>query len=330
MSSENDSSRNENIFDYNASAATKASRQERYLWAFDEYVRAPLAILWQDVRARVGLVITCLYLFMGTVAPLIIANPYPNQAERYLLPLQNIQYILGSDGRGQDILGLIVHATPTMLIMVLSGAVFSTVIATIVGVVAGYERGNIDSVLMTMSDAIIAIPGLVIVIVLAALFRPENSVLVGVLLASHVWAGLARSIRSQVLTLREESYVEASQVIGLSRGTLLIRDILPNIMPYIMISFVNSARNIIFSSVALYFLGVLPWTNANWGVILNQAYNSPALTSVTYLHYLLAPVLTIVFFSLGLILLSQGFDRIFNPRIRARHEKNVPNVSESS
>lgn len=322
-----DGSPSSNIFDYDPSQ-TEVSSSEKIRRALDRSIRAPVMILWEDWRAKAGLLITSLYLVMGIVGPVIIPKPYPNQAERYILPFQDVSVILGTDGRGQDLLGLLVHATPDMLIMIGAGAVFSTVIATVVGITAGYDRDRIDDILMTITDATIAIPGLIIVIVLAAIIEPSNPAVVGVLLASHVWSGLARSIRSQVLSLREKSYVEASQVVGLSTPVILLRDILPNVMPYILINFVNSARNIIFSSVALYFLGVLPWTNANWGVILNQAYNSPALQSVKYVHYLLIPIGTIVFFSLGLILLSQGFDRIFNPRIRARHEKSVPNESE--
>jgi len=318
-----------NIFDYDASRST-LSRSDRYRRVFDEYVRAPITILWEDWRAKAGLVITSLYLIMGIVGPMVIPNPYPNQAERYILAFQDLSYVFGTDGRGQDLLGLVVHATPDMLIMIGAGAVFSTVVATVIGIVAGYDRGRLDQILMTITDATIAIPGLIIVIVLAAIIEPRNPVIFGILLASHVWSGIARSIRSQVLSLREESYVEASQVVGLSTSTILFRDLLPNVMPYVLINFVNSARNVIFSSVALYFLGVLPWTNANWGVILNQAYNSPALVSVKYIHYLVVPIATIVFFSLGLILLSQGFDRIFNPRIRARHAKSVPDESENS
>lgn len=297
------------------------SRWDIYRRWFDEYGRAPFLILWNDWRSRVGMLIILLYLLMGTVGTMLVEVPYSNQAELWIPPFENMQYPLGTDRQGQDLLGLIVHATPSMLIMIGAGSVFSTAVAAIVGTVAGYKGGMFDRALMVTTDTMIAIPGLALVIVLAAIIEPRNPAVVGIILSSHVWAGLARSLRSQVLTLREHSYVEASRIMGISTAAIIGKDILPNLMPYILINFVNSARNVIFSSVGLYFLGVLPYTNLNWGVVLDQAYNSPALHSFELMYYIFIPLITIVLISFGLILLSQGFDRIFNPRIRAKHTK---------
>lgn len=301
--------------------STTEDRWSRYWRLFDEYVRAPFLILWSDWRSRAGIIILATYLLMGTVGTMMVEVPYNNQAELYITPFENLQYPLGTDGTGQDLVGLIVHATPDMLVMIIAGSVFSTVMAAIVGTVAGYKGGALDRILMVITDAMIAIPGLALVIVLAALIEPRNPAVVGIVLSSHVWAGLARSLRSQVLTLREDAYVEASRIMGISTPAIVGKDILPNLMPYILINFVNSARNVIFNSVGLYFLGVLPYTNLNWGVVLNQAYNSPALHSLELMYYIFVPLITIVLISFGLILLSQGFDRIFNPRIRAKHTK---------
>jgi peptide/nickel transport system permease protein len=299
------------------------TRWDRYRRWFDEYGRAPFLILWGDWRSRVGMLILLVYLLMGTVGTMIVEVPYTNQAEMWIRPFQNMQYPLGTTRTGQDLVGLMVHSTPDMLIMIGAGSVFSTVVATVVGTAAGYKGGGFDKILMVAADTMIAIPGLALVIVIAAVIEPRNPALVGLILSSHVWAGLARSLRSQVLTLREHSYVEASRIMGISSSAILAKDIIPNLMPYILINFVNSARNVIFSSVGLYFLGVLPYTNLNWGVVLNNAYNSSALYTPGLMYYLIIPLVTIVLISFGLILLSQGFDRIFNPRIRAKHSKTV-------
>ncbi|MFB9809406.1 ABC transporter permease subunit [Haladaptatus pallidirubidus] len=118
---------------------------------------------------------------------------------------------------------------------------------------------------MTITDVLMTIPGLPLVIVLAVLLEPRNPWVVGVVLTVNAWSGLARAIRSQVLTIRSESYVEASRLMGVSTPNILMKDVIPPIMPYIMVNFVNSARTVIFSSVGLYFLGILPFTNQNWG-----------------------------------------------------------------
>jgi len=301
---------------------------DRVATVLDIYVKTPLSILWGDWRARTGLIILTLYVLMGTVGVMVVPRPEVNQGGRFVELFANWRFPLGTNQKGEDVFALIVHATPAMLVMILSGAVFSTAVATVVGVTSGYKGGRIDRVLTVISDIMLTIPGLPLVIVLAALFEPRHPAIVGLVLSVNVWAGLARGLRSQVLTLREESYAEASRVIGISTPTILLKDILPNLMPYILYNFVSAGRNIIFSSVGLYFLGVLPYTNMNWGVLLNSSYQSPALYSLTYVHILIAPMFAIIMLSFGLILLSQGFDRIFNPRLRAKHSDTIADEHE--
>jgi peptide/nickel transport system permease protein len=171
---------------------------------------------------------------------------------------------------------------------------------------------------MSFSDLVMAIPGLPLVIILAVTLNPENPVLLGVIINISYWAGLGRSLRSQVLTIRENNYVEASRTMGVSTPRIIAKDIVPNLMPYVTVNFVFAARYVMFASVGLYFLGVLPYSTQNWGVTLNFAYSGGALFSWSAAHWLLAPMLAIMGLSLGLILLGQGLDRVFNPRVRTR------------
>jgi peptide/nickel transport system permease protein len=111
---------------------------------------------------------------------------------------------------------------------------------------------------------------------------------------------------------------------GIDTSTIISGDIVPNLMPYITMNFVQQARAVIFGSVGLYFLGVLPYNSANWGVMMNAAVNrAGAVSSPAAFHWLLVPMLTIIILALGLTLLAQGADRVFNPRVRARHAETV-------
>ncbi len=294
-------------------------------WAkqfIDEAILAPVRIIWSDWRARVGTLIILLYLFMGTAATLLVETPHSNQGPAMLMPFQDLTHPLGTDGLGQDMLGLIVHATPNMLRMILAGGVFTVAMATVIGLFSGYKGGFFDRVMMTITDITMTIPGLPLIIVLAAILEPENPYLIGIVLTINAWAGLARALRSQVLTLRDEEYVEASRAMGIPTRTIVYEDILPNLMPYIMVNFVAAARGVIFGSVALYFLGILPFSNLNWGVTMNLAYETGgALYALQSAHWLFIPMGAVVLLSFGLILFSQGMDRVFNPRVRARHAK---------
>lgn len=301
-------------------SAETMTRRERYTRAVKEWVVAPMLIVWTDWRARVGGFIILLYVLLGTLGVHLVDPPMVGEGPRLLQPFQSMAHPLGTDINGNDLFAQIVHATPPMLEMITAGALFTTVVATAVGAVSGYKGGTVDRLSMTVTDILLTIPGLPLVIVLALVLNPRQPWVVGIILTVNAWAGLARSIRAQVLTIREQEFIEASRLMGIPTWKIVLKDVTPGIMPYVLVNFVNSARTVIFASVGLYFLGVLPDTFLNWGVMMNYAYElgGGVYTSST-VHWLFVPLITIVILSFGLILFSQGTDRIFNPRVRARH-----------
>ncbi|WP_114576447.1 ABC transporter permease [Saliphagus sp. LR7] len=334
------------------SDSVELSGRERFARILDAYVLAPGRVAWNDWRTRFGIIIITLFVLAGTVGPRLVEAPATNQAPTnhppfvggfgaiteeggwidpaqasiggVSVPWLSFEFPLGADNYGSPIGRQLVHATPDMLEMVVAGAIVSVGFATLIGVTAGYKGGRIDSVLMSLTDIVMTMPGLPLVIVIAAIYPPRQAWLVGVILAIDAWPGLARALRSQVLTLREESYVEASRTMGLPSRTILSRDIVPQLMPYVLINAAQAGRKVIFESVALYFLGVLPFTTANWGIMMDTAYSEAfALVDLGNFYQLLWPMSAIVIISFGFILFSQGMDRVFNPRIRARHTKKV-------
>jgi peptide/nickel transport system permease protein len=306
-------------------SSRSVTKMELYQERLDVSVLTPLRVIWDDWRTRVGTLIIFAYLLMGTVGVMVIEVPRAGDAERLMVAFQDPNFILGTNNLGEGIFAKIVHSTPPILKMITSGAIFSTAIATIVGTVSGYKGGTVDRVLTTLSDIAMTIPGLPLFILISVIFNPRSPWVIGIVLSINAWAGLARAIRSQVLSLRDEAYVEASRIMGVSTGTIVKDDILPNIMPYVLINFVQSARGVIFAAVGLYYLGLLPNIgSSNWGVMLNSAYSTGgALYSLKSLHWLLFPMFAIVFISFGLVLFSQGTEQLFNPRIRARHADTI-------
>ncbi|AEH39081.1 ABC transporter permease [Halopiger xanaduensis] len=283
----------------------------------EEHVLVPVRILAEDRKTIIGVSILTVYVLMGTVGVLLVPEP-TTDGPRLQAPFQSLEYPLGTDAMGHDLLAMIVHATPQMLQMILAGAVFATAVATVVGTVAGYKGGLADDVLTLVMDVMLTVPGLPLIIVLAATIEPSNPLLIGVLLTINTWAGLARTIRAEVLSLRNDNYVEAARLMGTPTWRIIAEDIVPNIMPYVLINFMMAGRSVIFSAVGLYFLGLLPFTALNWGVILDMASSNGALSSTSTIHWVIVPTVVIIALSYGLIMLSQGMDRLFNPRVRAR------------
>ncbi|WP_435146106.1 ABC transporter permease subunit [Halobaculum sp. P14] len=296
----------------------------------DEYVKGSKSlreqavvtaeILWEDWRTRIGMSIILCYVAVGLIGPLVLSAPVQGQAPRGMQAFQSFAHPFGTDPSGRDLLSLIVYATAPMLEMILVGAAFATSVATLIGIVAGYAGGVIDKVLMTVSDITLAIPGIPLAIVLGVVFEPTNPALVGLLITVNAWGGIARQIRSETIKIRNHSYVEAAQVMGIPSPRLLYKEILPNLLSFVLIKFVGSGRRVIFASVGLYFLGALPYTLKNWGVIMQLAYTSGALLTMDLAYWLFLPMLAIILLNYGFILFAQGTDRLLNPRIRAKHQ----------
>jgi peptide/nickel transport system permease protein len=341
-------SEDSNIFkalESQSEAAEPMSTRERWMAWIDLWIIAPARIMWIDRRTRIGSIIVALYLLTGSVGVWLTEEPELNEApplrgpfpggivpggqESWLVvqdttllgltvPWPTLNYVFGTNNTGQDIFELLVHATPPMLEMALVGGIATTLIGVVVGTFAGYKGGRIERLLMTATDIQMAVPGLPLLIVLAVAIEPQEPWVVGLLLSVDAWAGLSRSLHSQVLALRSESYVEASRVLGLGEVSILRDDILPNIMPFIMINFMGNTIRVIAASVGLYFLGVLPYTTANWGVMTQNAYSNGAMLSADTWHWLFLPIFAISLLGYGIIMISQGMDRVFNPRVRAR------------
>lgn len=317
------------VFDIVADAAPLTRKEKALRWV-DLNLLTPYRIIRSDWRATFGIAVILFFVFVGTVVVRFVPYPRVGDHPRYAPPFQSTEYLLGTDNGGRAILPQLIHATPEMLIIAFSGAVVAMSIGIVIGTVAGYKGGYWDEVLMTISDVVICIPGLPLIIVIVAIYPPTSPWLVGFILAIDNWPGLARALRSQVLTIREESYIEAGRAMGRSTAEILWDDITPQLMPYITINSAGAARGVIFQSVGLYFIGVLPIGGLNWGVMMNDAYNIGSAVSNPGLsgHWLFAPMIVLLIMSMGLILLSQGLDRIFNPRLRARHEKTTADKDE--
>lgn len=299
------------------------SSKSYYQDTFDRSVVAPIKILLDDWRGKFGITVLLIYFLGATLGVYLTKSPTMNSAPSGILPFQTMKYPLGTGGFGQDLLAEMLHATPPMFKLLIAGSVFSTGVATLIGTASGFSHGNpLDRILMFLTDVQLVVPGLPLILVITALFEPKNPFVVGVMLSIDSWPGLARNVRSEVLSIRELNFVKTSSIMGLSFPNIMRRDLLPNVMPYILISFAGSARNIIYNSIALYFLGVLPFSQANWGVVLNDAYTSGAMWNAGLLHWLLIPMITVVVFTLAIILLSQSADKLYNPRLRAQKVKS--------
>ncbi|MFQ5911133.1 MAG: ABC transporter permease, partial [Thermoplasmata archaeon] len=224
-------------------------------------------------------------------------------------------YVSGTDDAGHDIWTWIVYGTRAELIVGLLAAVFAVGLGVIVGLVSGYLGGKTDSALMRVADIFLSLPGLVIILLMAAVLGPSlfNVIfIIGIL----SWPAVSRVIRAQTLTLKERTYVDAARIAGASDASIVFKQIAPNVLPlaFLYMSFLVSGAIIVEALLA--FLGLGDPTQVTWGMTLQFLQISGH--TLTAWWWLLPPGLAITLLALAFYLIGRGFDEIVNPRLRKR------------
>ena len=223
---------------------------------------------------------------------------------------------LGTTNLGRDVYSQLVYGTRSALAVGLSAAIIVAIVGTFVGLVAGYFGGTVDSLLMRIADMALSLPFLPFVIVLTGFLGASTSNIVFAV-AVLLWPNSARIIRSQVLTLRERTYVEAARVTGASAWRILFVHIAPNILP---LSFVYAAIAIgwaIITEASVSFLGFGDPDNVSWGMMLQDAFSSQALSRGQYAWFV-PPGVCIILIVVAGFFISRGYEEVFMPRLRGR------------
>jgi peptide/nickel transport system permease protein len=226
--------------------------------------------------------------------------------------------VLGTDNTGKDVLTLIFRGGQDVLIVALLAGALTTVIAVGLGALAAYLGGVIDRAANGAANLLLTLPTFVLLSVLSTVVRLDNSLLLALLIALLSWPSLMRTVRSQVLTLRERDYVEAAVALDLGTPHIIVQEILPNMASYILINAIFVTTSAVYQMIALIFLGFVPISvkTPNWGVIINTASTDGAITNPDTTWWILAPVLTIAFLQWFLITLARSIEDVFNPRLK--------------
>ena len=253
---------------------------------------------------------------MATVGPEVVPlNLKTDFSQRYKPP--SFQHPLGTDYGGRDIFQQIVHGSRDVLTIAALAAMYAITIAVTIGILSGLLGGIVDAILTGLTDIFLTIPSFPVMMAIAAVFEVRDPFSFAAILAIWMWAGLARSIRAEVLSLKQKEFIEAARILGLGTSHIVFREILPNIMPYIVINFITMIRSAITASVGIMFLGIVPFKITHWGVMLYMAmFQYGAVYVPEGIYYALAPLFCIVLLEYGAISLAHGLDEIFNPRLK--------------
>ena len=296
------------LFDLTAGRSRRARESGISQWslAMRQFRRNRMAIA--------GLIVMILLYAITLLTPLIAPFDPSVQgdivATRYLAP--SAENLMGTDRFGRDILSRTLYGARISLSIGFIAMAIGVGLGTLIGAVAGYFGGIIDSALMRFTDMMLAFPRLILLIVIIALFEP-SIFLVVVVLGLTGWMGIARIVRSEVLSLREREFVQAARALGMSDLRIIVRHVVPNTLAPVIVFATLLIGNTILVEAGLSFLGlgVQPPT-PSWGNMISEGRD--ALLTAWWVATF--PGLAIVFTVVAFNLLGDGLRDALDPRLR--------------
>lgn len=264
--------------------------------------------------AMIGALILVLLLLIAVLAPIFI-NIDMNKVD-----LSNISaspssnHLLGTDDMGRDIFARVIQGGRVSLLVGIVATLIEVLIGVTLGAIAGYLGGVFDFIIMRLVDIIMCFPFFVIAITLAALLGPSlwNVIIIIGMLS---WTGIARIVRGEILAIREMEYVEAAKALGLNWREILLRHVIPNVIPAILVATTLSIAGAILTEASLSFLGLgvkLPMPS--WGNMLSSAQNMSTLKNEWWQW--LPAGLCIFFTVLSINFVGDGLRDVLDPKVK--------------
>jgi peptide/nickel transport system permease protein len=279
--------------------------------------------IWHEVTesnvGKAGLILIALMVALALFAPVLSPYSPRENTDTPAFSRPSEEHWLGTNDARQDIWTQLLYGARTSLSVGFGVALLSTLIGIIIGGTAAIFGGLYDRFWMRVVDATIAIPDMIVIILVAAYFRP-NVLLMILLLSALSWPEGARVIRAQTLTLKERMHVSAARTFGAGWSHLLFRHIIPDLGPILVAMMIQDARRAVFMEAGLSFLGISDPSVMSWGKMMQYA------RVFTYLEvwkwWLLPTGLALSLTLIGLSFTGFALESALDPRLRGGGESH--------
>jgi len=272
-----------------------------------------IELLVRNRKFQVCLFIITTITMIGVIGPFVTANPEEYVGRKYEPPSAN--HVLGTDVFGKDVLARLVHGIRNSLRIGLTAGLLAVMIAILLGGWSGFVGGIPGEIINTCANIFLVLPTVPLLLVLSVAFRQRSELLVAGLIAILGWAGPTRSVRSQVLSLKERDYVNLARLSGRTRLHILLRQIFPNMLSYIFISFCAALGGAILAEAGISLLGLGPTTAITLGMILHYAVASQSYAIGAW-WWFIPPGLVLVMYTGTLAVMTSTIDDVLNPKLR--------------
>lgn len=277
--------------------------------------RGVLARLCRENKLAVAsAALILLFTLAAIFAPLLTPYSFDEMDLLNRLSAPSRAHLLGTDEAGRDILTRMLYGSRVSLLVGVVPTIASMVLGAALGILAGYFGGKTDAVIMRLADIMLAFPSMLLAMVIMYTLG-DGIVNIFLALALVNWASVARIVRSETLKLKESEYVEAARSIGVNSLTIMLRHILPNCLPSLIVLFTLNIPSAILSESSLSFLGIgVKAPQASWGLMVNTGrqflYSQPWLS--------LSPCVAIILIVLAFNFLGDGLRDVLDPHLKNR------------
>ena len=275
-----------------------------------------LGYMRRNGSLAVGIVLLLALALFVSIGYLVVDTSKSRPLSVPALRPPSVEHPFGTDRQGRDLLATMVAGTPLTLRIGFIAGFLGVGIGSVLGFVSAYYRGTVDTIIRSIVDIGLTVPGLLVLIIIAVSVKKGLTVdQMAIIVASLAWLNPARTIRAQVLSLRERGYVEVARLSGMSGPEIIVKELMPNLLPYLAATLVNTVSSAILASVGLEVLGLGPIDSPTLGMTLYWVNFNAALINGWWWWWT-APLAIILVVFLGLFFLTVGLDEIANPRLR--------------
>lgn len=274
-----------------------------------------MAAFVTNKKGMAGLIILLVLVLTSLFAPVLATHdPYRRAGKPHVAP--GYEHVLGTTRMGKDVYSQLLYGGRTSLAVGFFAGIAATAIGLMVGISAGYFGGKTDEILTFFVNVVLVLPGLPLIIVIATLVEEASPLVIGAVLAATGWGWAARTIRTQTMALRTREFVLAAELMGEKKWRIILVEIFPNMLSFVVGGFVLGTIAAILAEAALEFIGLGDPGAVTWGTMLFWAQKNIALEVGAWWE-VWPECIAIMVTGAALVLINFAVDEITNPQLKA-------------
>lgn len=296
---------------YLNNSTTKQKKREKKQ---EDFLEKCKVFFKRGILTKISFVLVIVFILVAIFCPFLTPYTPYEQSLRNRLERSSAEHWLGTDNLGRDVMTRVMYGARISIVTGLLSSLWAALIGAALGLIAGYSKGFLGSIIMRLTDAHLSIPPLILVMVLAPLF---GGTIFGISLVIGISAipSYVRMVYSQVLSLRENDYIVAASLVGQSDFKILLQHLLPNCIPILIVMFTANVSTAIMIEANLAYIGVgITPPMPAWGVMISEGYNY----LIAHPHLAITPGLCLMALIVSLNVVGDGIRDVIDPRLRGK------------